>query len=203
MGKTFGEFMDYFSVCYRRSRGSIFIGGFVGGMFLSFLMDESDKCHDRSFTQAFFIIGITHFLSNLMGGAASYAKEASQADADITLFERKIQLLMVFLQHVMKIAQYPLVFWLGFYVIKFNTGTVLHESLCSVNNSMMQAIGHMIGEKWSQLEHRVPTARSASATGTLSTWRPWCSSSKLSTGSSLWDAWCSCGMLTPMTTSLR
>ena len=79
MGKTFGEFMDYFSVCYRRSRGSIFIGGFVGGMFLSFLMDESDKCHDRSFTQAFFIIGITHFLSNIVGGAASYAKEASQA----------------------------------------------------------------------------------------------------------------------------
>jgi len=127
MGKTFGEFMDYFSVCYRRSRGSIFIGGFVGGMFLSFLMDESEKCHDRSFTQAFFIIGITHFLSNIVGGAASYAKEASQADADITLFERKIQLLMVFLQHVLKIVQYPLVFWLGFHVIKFNSGNWTHD----------------------------------------------------------------------------
>ena len=147
MGKTFGEFMDYFSVCYRRSRGSIFIGSFVEGMFLSFLMDESEKCHDRTFTQAFFIIGITHFLSNIAHDAANYAKEASQADADITLFERKIQLLMVFLQHVLKIIQYPLVFWLGFHVIKFKTGTVSQESLYSVNNSMMQVIGHMIGEK--------------------------------------------------------
>ena len=147
MGKTFGEFMDYFSVCYRRSRGSIFIGGFVGGMFLSFLMDESEKCHDRTFTQAFFIIGITHFLSNIVGGAASYAKEASQADADITLFERKIQLLMVFLQHVLKIIQYPLVFWLGFHVIKFNSGMVSQKSLYSLINTMMQVTGHMIGEK--------------------------------------------------------
>jgi len=118
---AFREFLRYFSYCYRKSRGSIFIGGLVGGMFLSFLMDEDDKCADRSFTNVFFIIGILHFLANILSGAASYAEKASAADKEVTLLERKCQLFIIFLQHLVKLAQYPMVAWLGWYIVKFNS----------------------------------------------------------------------------------
>ena len=118
---AFREFLRYFSYCYRKSRGSIFIGGLVGGMFLSFLMDEDDKCADRSFTTVFFIIGILHFLANILSGAASYAEKASAADKEVTLLERKCQLFIIFLQHLVKLAQYPMVAWLGWYIVKFNS----------------------------------------------------------------------------------
>jgi len=118
---AFGEFMRYFSYCYRKSRGSIFIGGLVGGMFLSFLMDDDDKCADRSFTNVFFIIGILHFLANILSGAAAYAEKAGAADKEVTLLERKCQLFIIFLQHSVKLAQYPMVAWLGWYIIKFNS----------------------------------------------------------------------------------
>ena len=118
---AFGDFMGYFSYCYRKSRGSIFIGGLVGGMFLAFLMDEDDKCHDRTFTTVFFVIGILHYLANTLAGAAAYAKKACEADEEVTLLERKCQLFIIFLQHVVKLAQYPMVIWLGWYIVKFNT----------------------------------------------------------------------------------
>ena len=118
---AFRKFMGYFSHCYRKSRGSIFIGGLVGGMFLSFLMDEDDKCADRSFTNAFFVIGILHFLSNILSGAAAYASKAAEADKEVTLLERKSQLFIIFLQHLVKLAQYPMVVWLGWYVVQFNS----------------------------------------------------------------------------------
>jgi len=113
--------MGYFSHCYRKSRGSIFVGGLVGGMFLSFLMDEDDKCADRLFTTAFFVIGILHFLANILSGAAAYASKASEADKEVTLLERKSQLVIIFLQHLVKLAQYPMVVWLGWYVVQFNS----------------------------------------------------------------------------------
>ena len=116
--------MRYFSFCYRKSRGSIFIGGLVGGMFLSFLLDEDEKCMDRSFTTAFFIIGISHFMSNILGGAAAYARKACEQDGEVTVLERKCQLFIIFLQHLVKLSQYPLVIWLGWYVVQFNSEIV-------------------------------------------------------------------------------
>ena len=115
------SFLGYFSYCYRKSRGSIFIGGLVGGMFLSFLMDEDEKCHDRWFTTVFFVIGILHFLSNTLSGAAAYAKKAREADQEVTLLERKCQLFIIFLQHLVKLAQYPMVIWLSWYIVQFST----------------------------------------------------------------------------------
>jgi len=117
----FKDFLGYFSYCYRKSRGSIFIGGLVGGMFLSFLMDEDEKCYDRSFTNVFFVIGILHYVANTLSGAAAYAKKACEADQEVTLLERKCQLFIIFLQHLVKVAQYPMVIWLGWYVIKLNS----------------------------------------------------------------------------------
>jgi len=124
------SFLGYFSYCYRKSRGSIFIGGLVGGMFLSFLMDEDEKCHDRWFTTVFFVIGILHFLSNTLSGAAAYAKKAREADQEVTLLERKCQLFIIFLQHLVKLAQYPMVIWLSWYIVQFSTevsGKWTHE----------------------------------------------------------------------------
>ena len=197
--------MGYFSHCYRKSRGSIFVGGLVGGMFLSFLMDEDDKCADRLFTTAFFVIGILHFLANILSGAAAYASKASEADKEVTLLERKSQLVIIFLQHLVKLAQYPMVVWLGWYVVQFNSeinGSVTIFCILLIT-STVQASGRTRGMAFFPKGHRSTNVRFASVTATLCTWPPWSSSFKWCMGSSPWGAWSSCGMWTARMTRRR
>ena len=54
----------------------------------------------------------------------------------MTLLERKCQLFIIFLQHLVKVAQYPMVIWLGWYVIQFSSkigGTPMQLCLYLVN----------------------------------------------------------------------
>jgi len=62
-----------------------------------------------------------HFLANILGGAAAYAKKASESDKEMTMLERKCQLFIIFLQHLVKLLQFPMVPWLGWYAIQFKT----------------------------------------------------------------------------------
>ena len=63
-------------------------------------------------------------MSNILGGAAAYARKACEQDGEVTVLERKCQLFIIFLQHLVKLSQYPLVIWLGWYVLQFNSEIV-------------------------------------------------------------------------------
>jgi hypothetical protein len=117
---SFSDFLSALSVQYRAARGSIFMDGLVGGMFLAFLMDTDESCFDDGFHDLFFAIGILHFLSSILGSLADYGRRAAAMDGEETRLERKTALVCVVLQHLIKLAQYPALAALGYYVVKFN-----------------------------------------------------------------------------------
>ena len=116
------EFLSYSWNRYRSCRNSIFLDGLVGGMFLSFLIDTDDKCQDRSFKHTFVTISLFHFLSTIVNNLARYSRQASQMHGKGTLMERRIALVCVLIQHLVKVTEFPLVVWLGYYVIQFQFG---------------------------------------------------------------------------------
>jgi len=117
------EFLDYSCHRYLDVRTSIFIDGLVGGMFLSFLLDTDEKCQDTSFTGTFFIISLLHFLSKIVNNLAEYSHQASQMDGKETLMEGRISLICILVQHLVKVTEFPLVLWLGYYVFQFQFGS--------------------------------------------------------------------------------
>ena len=117
------DFLNYSCHRYLDVRTSIFIDGLVGGMFLSFLLDTDEKCQDTSFTGTFFTISLLHFLSKIVNNLAEYSHQASQMDGKETLMERRISLICILVQHLVKVTEFPLVLWLGYYVIQFHFGS--------------------------------------------------------------------------------
>ena len=117
------EFLNYSCHRYLDVRTSIFIDGLVGGMFLSFLLDTDEKCQDTSFTGTFFTISLLHFLSKIVNNLAEYSHQASQMDGKETLMEQRISLICILVQHLVKVTEFPLVLWLGYYVIQFHFGS--------------------------------------------------------------------------------
>ena len=98
------SFLGYFSYCYRKSRGSIFIGGLVGGMFLSFLMDTSDSCAAKEFMSVFFYISLSHFGSLVLGDLMSYGTRVCRQDDEETWMEKAILAVFPYLLHIMRSA---------------------------------------------------------------------------------------------------
>jgi len=117
------EFLNFSCHRYLDVRTSIFIDGLVGGMFLSFLLDTDEKCQDTSFTGTFFTISLLHFLSKIVNNLAEYSHQASQMDGKETLMERRISLICILVQHLVKVTEFPLVLWLCYYVIQFHFGS--------------------------------------------------------------------------------
>ena len=117
------DFFVYAFNRYRDVRSSIFIDGLVGGMFLSFLLDTEHRCHDRTFTRVFFIIGMLHLLSKIAGNLVEYSdKVAAMDNIETTVLERKAALFCILVQHLVKVAEFPMVIWLGLYVVQFHFG---------------------------------------------------------------------------------
>lgn len=121
LARSARDLLDWISIRYRSKRSSIFLDGLVGGMFLDFLMTTDDNCHDLLFPNIFFIIGILHYLSYIVGGLADYGRRAAAADGEESGMERRIALLCILVQHLVKLAQFPLVAGLGWYVLQFST----------------------------------------------------------------------------------
>lgn len=105
---------------YKPRTSSIFLDGLVGGMFLSFLLDTSEKCADQDFTMLFFYIGLFHYISKTVEDMADYSKAASKKDKVITKMERFIMTAGFFILHMIRLVQYPMVPALAYYVIKIN-----------------------------------------------------------------------------------
>lgn len=116
--KTFSNFLSYAWLQYRKSPVSIFLDGLVGGMLLSFLVDEEEKCHDTDFTRVFFGIGLLHFLSGMLSNMSDYSRKAAVIDNEESTLERKLALLLIFFQHLLKMLQFPALFLLSWFVIK-------------------------------------------------------------------------------------
>ena len=93
-------------------RGSIIQDGLVGGMFLTFLLDTDQDCGDTDFTFAFFLVGMLHYISNNLSMLHVYGRRAV-AVTDTLVFR--------LLQHLVKVAMFPSLGWLAWYVLKFNT----------------------------------------------------------------------------------
>lgn len=116
------NFFVYAFTRYLDVRSSIFIDGLVGGMFLSFLLDTEHRCQDRTFTRVFFIIGILHFLSKIAGNLVEYSHKVASMDNTETSLERRAALFCILVQHLVKVSQFPMVIWLGSYVVQFHFG---------------------------------------------------------------------------------
>jgi len=106
---------------YKGRTGSIFLDGLVGGMFLSFLLDISEeKCADSGFTNLFFVIGLSHYISKTVGDLVDYSNAAAKKDKLITKMEMILGKAGFIIQHIIRIVQYPMVPALAYYVLKIN-----------------------------------------------------------------------------------
>jgi len=100
--------------------GSIFLDGLVGGMFLSFLLEDEDSCEDKNFTRVFFTVGLSHFLCHILQSLADYAERALSVDAEVSTLEVIINWTTWVLLHLGRVVQFPMVLALGYYAIKFD-----------------------------------------------------------------------------------
>ena len=94
------------------SRVSIIQDGLVGGMFLTFLLDTFAKCKDETFINVFMLVGILHYVSNNLSMLYVYGRRAV-AVTNTFVFR--------LLQHLVKLAMFPSLVWLAWFVLKFNT----------------------------------------------------------------------------------
>ena len=84
----------------------------MGGMFLTFLLDTFAKCHDETFINVFMLVGILHYVSNNLSMLHVYGRRAVVVT---NTFVFRI------LQHLVKLAMFPSLVWLAWFVLKFNT----------------------------------------------------------------------------------
>ena len=103
---------------YKGRTGSIFLDGLVGGMFLNFLLDTKEHCAERDFTELFFWIGLAHYISTTVKDMSEYAKAAAEKDKVITKMEMILDNGGFYMLHFIRIAQYPMVPALMYYLIK-------------------------------------------------------------------------------------
>ena len=112
------SFPTYCLARYKARTSSIFLDGLVGGMFLSFLLDTSEKCQEQDFTKLFFFIGLFHYISKTVEDMTEYSKAASKRDKVITKMERFINNTGFYVLHMIRLVQYPMVLALAYYIIK-------------------------------------------------------------------------------------
>eukprot|EP00092_Neocalanus_flemingeri_P026627 GFUD01028861.1.p1 GENE.GFUD01028861.1~~GFUD01028861.1.p1 ORF type:complete len:420 (-),score=137.67 GFUD01028861.1:132-1391(-) len=135
-------FLSFAASRYKARPGSIFLDGLVGGMFLSFLMDTEETCHDRFFVLMFFIIGMSHFICGIVENLDEYADQAAALDEDISLLETRIRWTTWLMLQVLRLTQFPLVVVLGYYSIKFS---VLEPGRWTHNREKVVLIGEGAG----------------------------------------------------------
>jgi len=112
----------YFLGRFLSMKGSLFLEGLVGGMFLSFLLETEGDCDDKFFTVVFFIIGLSHFLCHIVENLEAFIEEALTIDGDATVtnLEVVIDWIAWVTLLVIRVVQYPMVVALGYYTIKFD-----------------------------------------------------------------------------------
>ena len=118
----------YIVARYKERTESIFLDGLVGGMFLSFLLDDEDKCDDKVFVKVFFYIGLAHFLSKIVTDLGHYSASVGGRDGVRTFLEKSIANGVPYVLHVIKLIQYPLLLVLTYHVVKIRTGNWTNEA---------------------------------------------------------------------------
>jgi len=119
-------FLTFFRGKYWERTDSIFMGALVGGLFLSYLLDNDTTCDDRDFTKLYFVIGLSHYISNTLKNMRDYSSHVATFDNEISKLEVWIGVILAYAQHFIKLAQFPMVIALGVYLtqlaIKYTAG---------------------------------------------------------------------------------
>jgi hypothetical protein len=100
--------LRYYGSRYKQRTGSIFLDGLVGGMFLAFVLDTSDKCDEKRFINVFFYIGVSHYVSLVLQDMGDYSSAVGALDGVETPSERWTKKILPFLLHFVRLVQYPL-----------------------------------------------------------------------------------------------
>ena len=95
--------MTQYSCRYKQRTGSIFLDGLVGGMFLSFLLDTSEKCDDKDFIAVFFFIGLTHYATLVLQDQMDYSSRVAAHDDVKTKMERFIEAAFPVVLHIIRL----------------------------------------------------------------------------------------------------
>ena len=118
---SFSKYSKWLIEDYKKRKCSIFVDGLVGGLLISFVVDNPMSCHDKAFTGSFFIIAILHLTCKLLiMGCSSYAKGAAELDGVVTKMEKLVVKIADALIHLVRLAQYPAWVLLGYFVFKIS-----------------------------------------------------------------------------------
>ena len=127
----FKGLLGYYRTQYWHRTGSIFLEGLVDGMFLAFLLDTNYKCDDKGFIITFLAIATSHFCSDIIVDMADYFKVAAASDGRKTWLERKIEAVIPWFLHVVRIPQFVALVALSYEVLKLlveeETSSLIHN----------------------------------------------------------------------------
>jgi len=112
-----GDLLKYYFARLKQRRESIYLDGLVGGMFLAFLLDTSDTCDNKEFINVFFYIGLSHYVSLVIGDQMAFSRRAAAQDDQETRMEKIIQSVFPVVLHIIRLVQYPLFCALAYYVL--------------------------------------------------------------------------------------